>query len=332
MDGDSLKALREGRGQGQAEFAAYLNEKLVRKYDRHRLSKWETGAERIPQAVVDLLYAEIGNDRQRHARVIAVGNQKGGVGKTATAVNLAYLLSAGGAKVLLIDADSQSNGTFHVGFTPKEVNVLEESHKTLYEALVKDTPLPSLILETAYPRLYVVPASISLADADGELASPTRGITVLREQIDRVRTDFDYIIIDCAPNLSFVTSNAFVAADYILIPVQTEPFPLIGLKRLLGTVTLLQRRANPDLKVLGILPTMYQSRLTQDKESLADVKSAFGAQFRIFTPVPRATVYAQSAGYRLPTLAHEAKAPGYESYHEIVAALAADQQEEVRHA
>jgi len=333
MQGDELKSLRERRGENQQEFAAWLNGQLGRKYDKQRISRWELGAERVPQAVAAMLHesAEALPARPKNAVVVSVANQKGGVAKTASAVNIAYLLSQTGAAVLLVDADPQSNATMHVGLAPQLLD-LDRQQRTLFHVL-KGVPAASAVHATDYAGLSVLPASVSLADADIELASPLMGQQVLREKFDEIRDAFDFIVVDCAPNLGMVTINALAAADFLLVPVQTEAHSLIGVQRLFHTVDLLRRRANLRLDVLGLLPTLYSAGNSQDRETLADIERSYAAKVPIFPPVPRRTVYAKAAAAGVITLAGDPSAPGHESYKAVRdAILEAAKRREARHA
>ena len=317
-EGIVVSTHREAIGLTQGAYAAWLNTQLGRKYDKQRVSRWELGAERIPQAVRELIDGPPEIRRPKAMITIAVANQKGGVGKTATAVNVAYSLARAGYRTLLIDADSQSNATMHVGIRGGALHALEQSGRTLFHTLVNDRPLSEIIGPTGVEGLFLAAAHISLAGAETQLADPAKGTLVLKEHIREVRSSFDFAVIDCAPSLSYITANALTAADYVLIPVQTDPMPLVALHHLMGTIGALQRRANYDLKVLGILPTMYSARNTQDRESLEELKRDYGRNFPVFPPIPRSTVYPQSSGSGRPTLSSDGVVPGREVYAEIV--------------
>ncbi|MDQ2104671.1 AAA family ATPase [Azospirillum isscasi] len=317
LGGDEMRQLRERRGENQTQFADWLNDGLGRSYTKAKISRWEGGAERIPQQVQDFLADQTTEDRPRSATFLAIANQKGGVGKTATAVNLAYALTEGGARVLLIDCDSQSNATVHVGVGNAAIVDLEQQRKTLYFVLRSDEPITSVIVPTGERGLDLVPAGLSLADADVELAADSTGGLVLREKLDEVRGTYDFVVMDCAPNLGLVTANALSAAELVIVPVQTEALSLLGVKRLVDTITRIRRRVNPRLKIAGIIPTMYNERLTQDRATLQELRESYADQVPVFPPIPRATVYGKAAAAGMITLAGDPGAPGAETFREV---------------
>jgi len=319
VTGEELRILREKRGRTQAEMAALINSLTGRKYDKAKLSKWEGDKERIPPDVAGLLLmasleGEPANP-SRSAVTVALALQKGGVAKTATSICLAYVLARAGRRVLLVDADSQGNATLHAGVPQNDVVRLTREGRTHYHALTGKAAIADVILETSVPNLSLLPSSIALAVAERELQqdqiSPSG---FMREMLDPVRADFDFIIIDCAPALGMVTMNALTAADYVLIPCQTEAHAIIGLEHLYDTLTNVRRRANPRLEILGIVPTMYNSRLSQDRASLDDIHQLWGETMPIFDPVPRATIYSQAAAGNRVTLDADPGAPGVETY------------------
>ena len=325
MNGDELRALREKSGLTQLEFATWLNGLMGRRYDKQKISRWETERERVPRDVAGILriaaLVRTGGPSSRTAITVAVALQKGGTAKTATSINLAYVLARAGNRVLLVDADSQGNATVHVGISQQDVVRLSREGRTHYHALTGKSALADVILSTAVEGLDLVPASIALSAAEAELYHEPTGITVMADMLSAVRTEYDFVIIDCAPALGMITSNALVAADYLLIPCQTEAHAILGLDQLSETIAKIRRRANPSLEILGIVPTMYSARQSQDRASLEDMKALWGRHLPMFEPIPRSTVYSQAAAANTITLAGDPGAPGMETFIAIAARL-----------
>ena len=291
MSGDEMRAMREARGETQMEFADFLNGLLQRRYDKGRVSRWEKGTERIPQPVADSLRP--GNLRRRKstATIVAFSNQKGGVAKTTTAVNVAYALAELGQRVLLIDADAQASATAHLGVDQVDATRMKS---TLHDVLRGTREVSQAKLAVCDGKFDLLPSSIVLAAAEPELLSEPMNWMLLKEKLVPVRGIYHYILIDCPPNLSLMTQNALVAADKVVIPVQCEVLSMIGVPMLLESISKIRRRGNPDLEIFGILPTMYNAKLTQDRATLADLHDRFGSFLKIFEPVPRATLFSQS--------------------------------------
>lgn len=251
------------------------------------------------------------------ALVLALANQKGGVAKTTSAANLAYALVQRGRRVLLIDADPQASLTIYLGHQPFE---LQQRTGSLHDALVHARPLPSLVLP-GNPAL--VPSSIRLAKADRELMSAMRySDTLLRDLLQEVLPDYDHVVIDCMPHLGILTSNALTAADHVLIPVRTEYLSIEGIPLILEEIEETRQRSNRELKVLGILPTMYSRSYTQDQDALAALQAVVAQQhLRLFDPVPRSTEYDKATSQGLPTLMLSPKAPGVDIYYKLADVL-----------
>ena len=330
MTGEEMRRLREERGLGQNEFADWLNHHLGRRYDRSKVSRWETGAEKIPSAIA-LALGETGAGGKpagipavtagapRASVKIAISNQKGGVAKTTTAVNLSYLLAKAGLRVLLIDGDAQANATAHMGC---DAFRLDEEGATLYHVMLKDRPVVGTIVPVCSGRFDLLPSSLTLSVADAELLGAPAGILVLREKLDEIEGRYDVIIIDCPPNLGQLTINALNAADCVLIPVETEPMAAQGITLLTNTIAKIRRRVNPNLTILGILPTRYAAGHSMDRITLAQIQETYGEKLRIFSPVPSSTQYPQGSSAGRPTLEAEPKAPGAQSYQEVAEAIA----------
>lgn len=223
-------------------------------------------------------------------RVISLANQKGGVGKTTTTINLGACLAELGQRVLVIDIDPQGNTTSCLGI--KKVDVAQD----IYDVIINEMPLPDAILHTKRPRLDIVPATIQLAGAEIELTSMMARETRLKEAIQTVTDSYDYILVDCPPSLGQLSINAFTASNSIIIPVQSEYYALEGLSQLLNTIRLVQKHFNPDLKIEGVLLTMYDARTNLGNQVVNEVRNYFGDHV-YHTIIPRNTRLAEAPSY-----------------------------------
>jgi chromosome partitioning protein len=243
-------------------------------------------------------------------RIIAVTNQKGGVGKTTTSVNLGACLAYIGQKVLLVDIDPQGNATSGVGVEKGDV------HQCIYDVLVDDVDVRETIKQSKVENLSIVPATISLAGAEIELVPTISREVRLKKALEKVKDDFDYIIIDCPPSLGLLTINALTASDAVVIPVQCEYYALEGLSQLLSTVRLVQKHLNHDLMIDGVLLTMLDARTNLGIQVIEEVKKYF--QDKVYrTIIPRNVRLSEAPSHGEPIIIYDAKSRGAEVYLEL---------------
>ncbi len=252
-------------------------------------------------------------------KVIAVTNQKGGVGKTTTAINLSASLAANDFKVLLIDSDPQGNATSGLGVDK------QPDRPTIYDAILGDTSLEALALKTDFEGLDVIPADKNLVAANLELVSQPNRELRLREKIKQIRCKYNYILIDCPPALDLLTLNDLLAADSVLIPIQCEFFALEGISELFNTIDRIRDSFHHKLKVEGILLTMFDDRTTLTKQVAQDLREFFkGEVFR--TVIPRNIRLAEAPSYGKPILSYDVRSKGAESYIQLAKEILANEQ------
>jgi chromosome partitioning protein len=243
-------------------------------------------------------------------RVIAIANQKGGVGKTTTAINLSASLAGNDMWTLVIDCDPQSNTTSGLGFSK------DPTRRSLYNGLIQDIPLKDLIHKCGVEGLHLIPADRNLVGAPIELVDVPEREHVLRRKIEPIRDQFNYIILDCPPTLDLLTLNALVAADSVLVPIQCEYFALEGVSELLDTLIRIRRTHNPKLAVEGILLTMFDDRTNLSHQVRDDLKDFFGDQV-FSTYIPRNVRLAEAPSHGKPIILYDPKCLGAESYIEL---------------
>ncbi len=240
-------------------------------------------------------------------KVIAIANQKGGVGKTTTAINLAASLAALEYKTLIVDADPQANSTSGLGYNPQSIE------NSIYECMIDEVKAKDIIVETDLQNLFILPSHIDLVGAEIEMINLPDREQKMKICFEEIKNDFDFIIIDCSPSLGLITINALTAADSIIIPVQCEYFALEGLGKLLNTVKIIQSRLNPSLEIEGILLTMYDLRVRLSSQVVNEVTSHFKSM--VFnTIIPRNIRLTESPSFGIPAITHDSDSKGAVSY------------------
>lgn len=241
-------------------------------------------------------------------RIIAVANQKGGVGKTTTAVNLSATLAEKGKKVLVVDVDPQGNTTRGLGIDKNSLD------KTTYEVMIGEEVITDCILPEIYDNLSILPSNVELAGAEVEMIGLKDNSFILKRQLGMVRDNYDFVIMDCPPSLSLLTVNALTAADTVLVPIQCEYFALEGLSQLMYTINLVQKRLNPELEIEGVVFTMYDARTNLSLQVVEEVKRELKRTNIYKSIIPRNVRLGEAPSYGLPINLYDSSSKGAESY------------------
>lgn len=247
---------------------------------------------------------------QRKTRVIAVINQKGGVGKSTTVINLAACLGESNKKVLIVDFDPQGNSSSGFGIEK------EELESDIYDVILNDTDIKDVIQGTCEPKVFVAPATIQLAGAEIELVNVMARESVLKEALDTVKDEFDYVFIDCPPSLGLLTINALIAADSLIIPIQCEYYALEGVAKLLESMNMVKKRMNPELEVFGVVMTMFDSRTSLSRQVVEEVQEYFGKKM-FKTVIPRNVKIAEAPSYGQPVCMYARISKGATAYQKL---------------
>ncbi|MBE7011838.1 MAG: ParA family protein [Ruminococcaceae bacterium] len=240
-------------------------------------------------------------------KTIAIANQKGGVGKTTTAVNLSACLGYKNKKTLIIDIDPQGNTTSGLGLDPRTVET------SVYDCLINDVPMEKAIVKTEFSNLWICPSNIDLAGAELEMVSLAEREFLLKNSIAKIKDQFDFILIDCPPSLGLITLNSFAAADTVLVPIQCEYYALEGLSQLTNTIKIIKKGINPPLGIEGILLTMFDARTNLSIQVVEEVKKFFGSKVYA-SIIPRNVRLSEAPSFGQPIIFYDKNSKGAESY------------------
>lgn len=296
MEAGSMRALRQQLKMSQGDLAEELNRRVGRSYDRPKVSRWENGKEMIPEDVASQIQAMI-SSQPRRAQIIVLANQKGGVGKTTSALNLALAFTREGSRVLFIDFDPQATAT--VALFGQGGVELYHSHRTMAHVVLREGKLSDAVVragETVAGRFCpfdFAASHIDLAEIDSHREPGFD--SALREELRGFRKTYDFILIDAPPNLGMLTWMALAASDTVIVPVQCEPYDSMGVGLILGTARKVKRRLNPNLRVAGVLPTRFSARQSADRRVLEHLLGALANVAPVLEPVPDNSIYGNAA-------------------------------------
>jgi len=244
-------------------------------------------------------------------KIIAIANQKGGVGKTTTSINLSACLAEKGKKILIIDTDPQGNTTSGFGIDKNNLDT------TIYELILGECSISDSIIKNVFENISVLPSNVNLAAAEIELIGVERKEYILKNEVDYIKDEYDYIVIDCPPSLNMLTINSMTTADSVLVPIQCEYYALEGLSQLIHTINLVKERLNPELEMEGVVFTMYDSRTNLSMQVVDNVKQNLKNQ-RIFnTLIPRNIRLAEAPSHGMPINLYDSKSAGAEAYRDL---------------
>lgn len=244
-------------------------------------------------------------------KIVSIANQKGGVGKTTTSINLSTILAKKSKKILMIDADPQGNASSGIGVDREDIEL------SVYDVLINDKPIDEVVKKTNIKNLDICPSNINLAGAEVELVSVMSREHRLKEKLDMVKDNYDFIIIDCPPSLGLITLNAFTASDSVLIPVQCEYYALEGLGQLLNTISLVKKHLNKDIEIEGALLTMYDIRTNLSNQVVKEVKKYFNDKV-YKNVIPRNVKLSEAPSYGMPISVYDPRSKGAKSYEKFV--------------
>lgn len=243
-------------------------------------------------------------------KIIAIANQKGGVGKTTTAVNLSACLGKRGKKTLIVDIDPQGNTTSGLGIDPRAIE------QSIYDCIINDVPIKDVIIKTDFDNLWICPSNINLAGAELELVMKDRREYVLKKTLAEVKEDFDFILIDCPPSLGLITLNSFTATDSILVPIQCEYYALEGVTQLTSTIKMVKKRLNPHLAMEGVLLTMFDARTNLSIQVVEEAKRFFKSNVYA-TIIPRNVRLSEAPSFGQPIIEYDKNSRGAECYMDL---------------